>query len=51
MYTLQNSKTGELPFNEAARQYSMDKAGKCGLLGWKTKPELDPVLYFFFCAH
>jgi hypothetical protein len=34
---------GELPFNEAARQFSIDKAGKCGLLGWKTRGELDPV--------
>ena len=35
--------TGKIPFNDAARQHSIDKAGKCGLLGWKTQAELDPV--------
>uniref|UniRef100_A0A7S0V7B3 Peptidyl-prolyl cis-trans isomerase n=1 Tax=Hemiselmis tepida TaxID=464990 RepID=A0A7S0V7B3_9CRYP len=34
-------KSGKMGFNEAAREYSMDKAGKSGLLGWKRKPELD----------
>jgi len=34
---------GAIPFNDAARQHSIDKAGKCGLLGWKTQGELDPV--------
>ena len=42
---LEKIKNGELPFNEAARQFSMDKAGKCGLLGWKTKGELDPQFW------
>eukprot|EP00960_Hanusia_phi_P027827 747058-Hanusia_phi.AAC.1 len=28
-------------FNEAAREYSIDKAGKSGLLGWKRRNELD----------
>ena len=32
---------GKLSFNEAAREYSQDKAGRSGLIGWKTKLELD----------
>ena len=38
--------TGKMTFNEAAREYSIDKAGRSGLLGWKRKNELDPV-----CLH
>jgi parvulin-like peptidyl-prolyl isomerase len=34
-------KSGKITFNEAARQFSMDKAGRSGLLGWKRKAELD----------
>jgi NIMA-interacting peptidyl-prolyl cis-trans isomerase 4 len=34
--------TGKMTFNEAAREYSIDKAGRSGLLGWKRKNELDP---------
>lgn len=33
--------SGKMGFNEAAREYSMDKAGKSGLLGWKRRNELD----------
>ncbi|KAK3276284.1 hypothetical protein CYMTET_15631 [Cymbomonas tetramitiformis] len=33
---------GKFTFNEAAREYSIDKAGRSGLLGWKRKTELDP---------
>mmetsp|Transcript_23129 Transcript_23129/g.54969 ORF Transcript_23129/g.54969 Transcript_23129/m.54969 type:complete len:152 (+) Transcript_23129:32-487(+) len=36
---------GEIQFNEAARQHSIDKAGKCGLLGWMTKDQLDPAFW------
>mmetsp|Transcript_17851 Transcript_17851/g.24700 ORF Transcript_17851/g.24700 Transcript_17851/m.24700 type:complete len:123 (-) Transcript_17851:52-420(-) len=32
---------GKMTFNEAAREYSIDKAGRSGLLGWKRKTELD----------
>jgi hypothetical protein len=32
-----------MTFNEAARMYSIDKAGRSGLLGWKRKTELDQV--------
>lgn len=42
---LEKIKSGELPFNDAARQFSIDKAGKCGLLGWKTRGELDPKFW------
>eukprot|EP00668_Euglena_longa_P045209 GGOE01060843.1.p1 GENE.GGOE01060843.1~~GGOE01060843.1.p1 ORF type:complete len:132 (+),score=60.22 GGOE01060843.1:30-398(+) len=34
--------SGKKTFNEAAREYSIDKAGRSGLLGWKRKNELDP---------
>eukprot|EP00667_Euglena_gracilis_P032523 EG_transcript_50077 len=34
--------SGKKTFNEAARDYSIDKAGRSGLLGWKRKNELDP---------
>lgn len=34
--------SGKITFNEAARQFSLDKAGRSGLLGWKRKDELDP---------
>eukprot|EP00961_Rhodomonas_salina_P267364 3612653-Rhodomonas_salina.4 len=40
---------GEIQFNEAARQHSIDKAGKCGLLGWMTKDQLDPVCACGLC--
>eukprot|EP00755_Sulcionema_specki_P005391 Sspe_Gene.32649::Locus_15987_Transcript_1_1_Confidence_1.000_Length_555::g.32649::m.32649/K09579/PIN4; peptidyl-prolyl cis-trans isomerase NIMA-interacting 4 len=33
---------GKITFNEAARTYSQDKAGRSGLIGWKRKGELDP---------
>eukprot|EP01061_Rhynchopus_euleeides_P021362 TRINITY_DN34897_c0_g1_i1.p1 TRINITY_DN34897_c0_g1~~TRINITY_DN34897_c0_g1_i1.p1 ORF type:complete len:123 (+),score=60.43 TRINITY_DN34897_c0_g1_i1:142-510(+) len=33
---------GKMTFNEAAREHSLDKAGRSGLLGWKRKTELDP---------
>jgi parvulin-like peptidyl-prolyl isomerase len=33
---------GKMTFNEAARTWSIDKAGKSGLLGWRTRGELDP---------
>lgn len=39
---LEDINSGKIPFNEAARQYSIDKAGRSGLLGWKKKTELDP---------
>mmetsp|Transcript_4736 Transcript_4736/g.12614 ORF Transcript_4736/g.12614 Transcript_4736/m.12614 type:complete len:142 (+) Transcript_4736:92-517(+) len=32
---------GKITFNEAAFQYSQDKAGAHGLLGWKSQGELD----------
>eukprot|EP01063_Lacrimia_lanifica_P022450 TRINITY_DN30038_c0_g1_i1.p2 TRINITY_DN30038_c0_g1~~TRINITY_DN30038_c0_g1_i1.p2 ORF type:complete len:125 (+),score=70.61 TRINITY_DN30038_c0_g1_i1:57-431(+) len=32
---------GKITFNEAARQHSQDKAGRSGLLGWRTRNELD----------
>ena len=31
----------KMTFNEAAREYSIDKAGRSGLLGWKRRGELD----------
>mmetsp|Transcript_27728 Transcript_27728/g.46426 ORF Transcript_27728/g.46426 Transcript_27728/m.46426 type:complete len:122 (+) Transcript_27728:151-516(+) len=34
--------SGKMTFNEAAREFSIDKAGRSGLLGWKRKTELDP---------
>ena len=37
------SLSGQMTFNEAARQFSIDKAGRSGLLGWKRKNELDQV--------
>jgi parvulin-like peptidyl-prolyl isomerase len=30
-----------MTFNEAAREHSLDKAGRSGLLGWKRRDELD----------
>ena len=33
---------GKISFNEAAREYSQDKAGRSGLIGWKARNELDP---------
>ena len=30
-----------MAFNECARENSIDKAGRSGLLGWKRKNELD----------
>ena len=33
---------GKIEFNEAAFQFSADKAGARGLLGWKSEGELDP---------
>eukprot|EP00802_Teleaulax_amphioxeia_P016954 Tamp_17093.p1 GENE.Tamp_17093~~Tamp_17093.p1 ORF type:complete len:166 (-),score=50.55 Tamp_17093:918-1370(-) len=42
---LEQIKSGAIPFNDAARQHSIDKAGKCGLLGWKTQGELDPLFW------
>ncbi len=33
--------SGKLTFNEAAREHSLDKAGRSGLLGWKRRDELD----------
>eukprot|EP01059_Diplonema_ambulator_P020464 TRINITY_DN34268_c0_g1_i1.p1 TRINITY_DN34268_c0_g1~~TRINITY_DN34268_c0_g1_i1.p1 ORF type:complete len:123 (+),score=52.71 TRINITY_DN34268_c0_g1_i1:46-414(+) len=33
---------GKISFNEAARNYSQDKAGRSGLIGWRRKTELDP---------
>jgi parvulin-like peptidyl-prolyl isomerase len=38
---LEDIDKGKIPFNEAARQYSIDKAGRSGLLGWKRRNELD----------
>jgi parvulin-like peptidyl-prolyl isomerase len=35
--------TGKMAFNEAAREHSIDKAGRSGLLGWKRRNELDQV--------
>lgn len=40
---------GTKTFNEAARDFSIDKAGRSGLLGWKRRDELDPVLYARSC--
>ena len=34
---------GKMTFNEAAREFSIDKAGRSGLLGWKRRTELDQV--------
>ncbi|KAG8470915.1 hypothetical protein KFE25_009336 [Diacronema lutheri] len=36
---------GKKQFNEAAREFSLDKAGRSGLLGWKRRDELDPVFW------
>ena len=36
---------GKMPFNEAARTWSIDKAGKSGLLGWRARNELDPMFW------
>ena len=36
---------GGITFNECARLNSIDKAGRSGLLGWKTKAELDPQFW------
>jgi hypothetical protein len=36
---------GKKTFNEAAREFSLDKAGRSGLLGWKRRDELDPVFW------
>ena len=47
---LTSIKNGEIQFNEAARQHSIDKAGKCGLLGWMTKDQLDPVRVCVVCC-
>lgn len=33
--------SGKATFNETAREHSIDKAGRSGLLGWKRKEELD----------
>lgn len=38
---LEDLEKGKIPFNEAAREYSIDKAGRSGLLGWKRRNELD----------
>jgi hypothetical protein len=35
--------SGKMAFNEAAREHSIDKAGRSGLLGWKRRNELDQV--------
>jgi hypothetical protein len=40
---------GKKTFNEAARDHSIDKAGRSGLLGWKRREELDPILYARCC--
>mmetsp|Transcript_582 Transcript_582/g.1230 ORF Transcript_582/g.1230 Transcript_582/m.1230 type:complete len:127 (+) Transcript_582:223-603(+) len=42
MEILEKINMGALTFNEAAREYSIDKAGRSGLLGWKRRTELDP---------
>lgn len=42
---LEQVNTGQKSFNEAAREYSIDKAGRSGLLGWKRRDELDPIFW------
>jgi hypothetical protein len=42
--TKKKSFAGKMAFNEAAREHSIDKAGRSGLLGWKRRNELDQVL-------
>lgn len=42
---LDSVNAGKISFNEAAREHSMDKAGRSGLLGWKRRDELDPVFW------
>ena len=37
--------TGKISFNECARENSIDKAGRSGLLGWKRRDELDPIFW------
>jgi parvulin-like peptidyl-prolyl isomerase len=41
MAVLELINSGKMSFNEAAREHSMDKAGRSGLLGWKKRNELD----------
>ena len=40
---------GKITFNEAARTYSQDKAGRSGLIGWRRKTELDPAFWDAAC--